>query len=185
MQRLAQATQHATNGAAKSQQAATGTAKSDEVQLVVFHLGNEFYGADIRAVKEVVPAQDYRITPVPRTPAYVRGVTNLRGKVIPVMDLRRRLGQPPAPLTKASRIAVVEGEQGTVGMVVDGVSEVLRIPVQRIEPPSPVIIRKEGDYIRGVARVEQRLIILLDLAAVLAREDRKSRIEGGRHASGV
>ncbi|MCG0238029.1 MAG: chemotaxis protein CheW [Firmicutes bacterium] len=160
-------------------------AAQEEVQLVVFQLGDELYGAEIQAVREVVRAQEYRITPVPRTPAYLLGVTNLRGRVIPVIDLRRRLGQPPAPLTGASRIAVLEGELGTVGMVVDGVSEVVRVPVGSIEPPSPVMVRRDGDFVRGVARMGERLIILLDLGAVLAREDRKSRIEGGRHAAGV
>ncbi|MFO7172354.1 MAG: chemotaxis protein CheW [Bacillota bacterium] len=177
--------QHLTQHPPGSNPPGSPGAPQAEVQLVVFQLGNELYGADIQAVREVVRAQEYRITPVPRTPAYLLGVTNLRGRVIPVIDLRRRLGQPPAPLTEASRIAVLEGELGTVGMVVDGVSEVVRVPVGSIEPPSPVMVRRDGDFIRGVARVGERLIILLDLGAVLAREDRKSRIEGGRHAAGV
>lgn len=155
------------------------------IQLVVFQLGDELYGAEIGSVREVVPALEYRVTRVPRTPRYLLGVTNLRGKVIPVIDLRRRLGLPDAPLTKASRIAVVEGEPGTVGMTVDGVSEVLRVPAGAIEPPSPVIANIDSDFIRGVAKVGQRLVVLLDLKRVLERDHRVSRIEGGRHATGV
>ncbi len=158
---------------------------AEVIQLVVFQMGDELYGAQIGVVREVVPAAEYRITWVPRTPRYLKGVTNLRGKVIPVMDLRNRLGLPEAKLTKASRIAVVEGELGTVGMIVDGVSEVLRVPLAAIEPPSPVIANIDSDFIGGVAKVEDRLVVLLDLERVLGREDRLSRIEGGRHAVGV
>lgn len=145
--------------------------REEIMQLVVFQLGQELYGADISVVREVGPLQ--RVTRVPRTPRYVEGVTNLRGRVIPVIDLRRRLGLPVAAATKATRIAVAELEGGQVGMVVDSVLEVLRVPVSSIEPPSQLLSAIELEYVQGVAKADGRLIILLDLARVLQREERK------------
>lgn len=161
------------------------TAASGEVQIVVLQVGHELYGAPIRDVREVVPAESYRITPIPRIPRYIRGVTNLRGRVIPVMDLRMRLGFVPGPVTRKTRIAVVETEaSGTVGMIVDGVSEVVRLPVRAIEPPPED--RADGPaYVQGVARLDGRLVALLDLGRVLTREDRRPAIEGGRHGAAV
>jgi len=147
-------------------------AKSQELrQIVVFQLGQELYGADIRVVREVGPL--LRVTRVPRTPHYVEGVTNLRGRVIPVVDLRRRLGLPVKAATKATRIAVAELEGGQVGMIVDAVLEVLRVPFSDIEPPTLMIAKVDAEYVLGVAKVDTRLIILLDLARVLEREERR------------
>lgn len=140
-------------------------------QLVVFQLGQELYGADISVVREVSPLQ--RVTRVPRTPKYIEGVTNLRGRVIPVVDLRRRLGLPVSAATKSTRIAVAELEGGQVGMIVDAVLEVLRVPASRIEPPSQLLSKVDAEYVQGVAKMDGRLIILLDLARVLQREERK------------
>ncbi|HWI64786.1 MAG TPA: chemotaxis protein CheW [Symbiobacteriaceae bacterium] len=140
-------------------------------QLVVFQLGSELYGADISVVREVSPLQ--RVTRVPRTPKYIEGVTNLRGRVIPVVDLRRRLGLPVSAATKSTRIAVAELEGGQVGMIVDAVLEVLRVPQSSIEPPSQLLSKVDSEYVQGVAKVDNRLIILLDLARVLQREERK------------
>lgn len=140
-------------------------------QLVVFQLGHELYGADIAVVREVSPLQ--RVTRVPRTPRYLEGVTNLRGRVIPVVDLRRRLNLPVSAPTKSTRIAVAELEGGQVGMVVDAVLEVLRVPAANIEPPSQLLSKVEREYVQGVANIDGRLIILLDLARVLQRDERK------------
>jgi purine-binding chemotaxis protein CheW len=140
-------------------------------QVVVFQLGDELYGADIAVVREVSPLQ--RVTRVPRTPRYIEGVTNLRGRVIPVVDLRRRLGLPATPHTKSTRIAVAELDGGQVGMIVDAVQEVLRVPSSCIEPPTQLLAKVESEYVLGVAKVDGRLIILLDLARVLQREERK------------
>jgi purine-binding chemotaxis protein CheW len=146
-----------------------------ESQLVVFNLANEDYGVDIAAVDGIVKMQP--ITTVPRAPSFVEGVTNLRGEVMPVIDLRKRFGLPPGETTKETRIVNVEMDGIKVGMVVDAVSEVLRVPEEAIEPPSPIIIAGDGDaaaatggrntFITGIAKVGERLIILLDLAKVL------------------
>ncbi len=140
-------------------------------QLVVFKLGPELYGADIAVVREVSPLQ--RVTRVPRTPSYIEGVTNLRGRVIPVVDLRRRLGLPASPPTKSTRIAVAELDGEQVGMIVDAVQEVLRVPAGAIQPPDPMMSKVDAEYVQGIVKVEGRLIVLLDLARVLQREDRK------------
>ena len=141
------------------------------VQLVVFQLGDELYGADISAVREVGPLQ--RVTKVPRTPSYLEGVTNLRGRVIPVIDLRKRLGLPVRAATKSTRIAVAELDGGQVGMVVDAVLEVLRVSAKDIEPPTALLSKVDSDYVTGVAKVKDKLIVLLDLSRVLVREERK------------
>lgn len=140
-------------------------------QVVVFQLGKELYGADISVVREVTALQ--RVTRVPRTPAYIEGVTNLRGRVIPVVDLRKRLGLPVSGVTKATRIAVAELEGGQVGMIVDAVLEVLRVTPDCIEPPSPMFSKVDTENVLGVAKIDGRLIILLDLAQILVREERK------------
>jgi len=140
-------------------------------QLVVFQLGPELYGADIAVVREVCPLQ--RVTRVPRTPAYVEGVTNLRGRVIPVVDLRRRLGLPAGPATPSTRIAVAELDGEQVGMIVDAVLEVARVPEKAIEPSGSLVHGVDRQYVRGVAHVHDRLVILLDLAQVLRNAQRK------------
>lgn len=137
-------------------------------QLVVFQLGSELYGADIHVVLEVCPLQ--RVTKVPRTPYYVEGVTNLRGRVIPVVDLRRRLGLPAAPATGATRIAVAEVDGDQVGMIVDAVLEVARVQDSAIAPSSGLVNGVDAEYVQGVAHIRDRLVILLDLQKILCRE---------------
>lgn len=140
-----------------------------EEQVVVFELGREAYGVDIAKVHEIIRMQT--ITTVPRAPQFVEGVINLRGKVIPVVDLRRRLGQPAAEATRATRIVVVDIGVHTVGMIVDAVSEVLRVPAGAVEPPSSLVTTVDSEYLRGIAKLDDRLIILLDLEKVLTRSE--------------
>ena len=142
-----------------------------EEQLVIFELANEVYGVDIGRVQEIIRMAS--ITRLPRAPEFVEGVINLRGKVIPVVDLKRRFGLRLEEETKASRIVVVDVGEQTIGMVVDAVSEVMRVPVSAVEPPSPVVTTIESDYIRGIAKLEGRLIILLDLDKVLSWEEKR------------
>src|SRR5438067_5334051 len=144
----------------------------DEQQLVVFELGAELYGVEIARVHEIIRLQ--AVTRVPRSPAFVEGVINLRGKVIPVVDLRRRFGLPSAEHTRASRIVVVEIGDQVVGIIVDGVSEVLRVTSGTIEPPSPVVAGLDSEYIHGIAKLPERLVILLDLERILARDERRA-----------
>lgn len=140
-----------------------------ENQLVVFKLANEHYGVDIARVESIIKMQ--AITAVPHAPRFVEGVTNLRGTVLPVVDMRRRFGLPAEEDTKDTRIIVVEIEGITVGMIVDAVYEVMRVPVEDIEPPAPMITTVDSAFIVGIAKVENRLIILLDLAKVLTIQE--------------
>ena len=141
----------------------------DEMQLVVFDLADETYGVDIGSVREIIRIQE--ITKVPRTPDCVEGVINLRGKVIPVIDLRKRFGFQQAEVTKDTRIVVVDINGSDIGVVVDAVTEVLRLSSDSVEPPSGVITTTDSDYLLGIAKLESRLVILLDLQKALASMD--------------
>ena len=140
-----------------------------ENQLVAFNLAEEHYGVDIGAVESIIKMQP--ITVVPRAPAFVEGVINLRGSVLPVIDLGRRFGLPAEKESKETRIVVAEVMGTNVGMVVDAVSEVLRVSDEDIEPPSPVVTTVDSAFITGIAKVDERLIILLDLAKVFSTEE--------------
>ena len=138
----------------------------DERQLVIFDLADETYGVDIDSVREIIRIQE--ITKVPRTPEFVEGVINLRGKVIPVIDLRKRFGFRQAEATKDTRIVVVDIGGNDIGVVVDAVTEVLRLSADSVEPPTGAITTADSDYLLGIAKLETRLIILLDLQKALA-----------------
>ena len=141
-----------------------------EQQIVVFELANEHYGLDIAAVEGIIKMQS--ITRMPQAPHYVEGITNLRGVVVPVIDLRRRFGLDAEEWTKDTRIVNVYMNHIKVGMIVDGVSQVLRIPEDSIEPPPPMVTTVNSAFIRGIAKLEGQLIILLDLSKVLSLEDK-------------
>lgn len=141
------------------------------LQLVVFRMAKELYGVGIDAVHEIVKVPD--ITEVPDAPAYLVGVINLRGKIIPVVDLRKRLRLQGAERTKASRVLITENGGRLLGLLVDAVSEVLKVQPEAVEPPPDMIASIGVEYIIGVAKVEPRLIILLDLQKVLSIEDMK------------
>jgi len=142
------------------------------MQLVTFSIGEEEFGVDILKVQEIIRMME--ITKVPRAPEFVEGVINLRGKVIPIIDLRRRFGLSARGHDKHTRIIVIEINNMIVGFVVDSVSEVLRIPSSTVEPPPPVVSGMESEYISGVGKLEDRLLILLDLDRLLSREEKVS-----------
>ncbi len=144
--------------------------QDDELlQLVTFSIGEEEFGVNILKVQEIIRTME--ITKVPRAPEFVEGVINLRGKVIPIIDLRRRFGLAPKAHDKNTRIIVIEINNVSVGFVVDAVSEVLRIPASTVEPPPPVVAGVESDYISGVGQLQDRLLIMLDLDKLLSSED--------------
>lgn len=144
--------------------------RDDELyQLVTFSIGSEEFGVDILKVVEIIRIMD--ITKVPRAPAFVEGVINLRGLVIPIIDLRRRFGLSVKAMDQETRIIVIEINGMTVGFVVDSVSEVLRIPASTVEPPPPVVAGLDSDYISGVGKLEDKLLILLDLDKLLSADD--------------
>jgi len=139
------------------------------LQLVTFKIGDEEFGVDILRVQEIIRTME--ITKVPRAPVFVEGVINLRGKVIPILDLRKRFGLDARDHDKDTRIIVIEMQAMIVGFVVDSVSEVLRIPSNTVEPPPPVVAGLESEYIRGVGKLPDRLLILLDLNRLLSRDE--------------
>lgn len=148
----------------------SGTDSVSLVQWVTFRLGEEEYAVDVAQVQEIVRL--VAITPVPRAPAHVEGVINLRGRIVPVVDLAMRLGLPKRDRTTATRIIITQVGDRTVGMLVDAVSEVLRLPSSAIEgAPDLLKASLNHDFFTGVGKLEERLLILLDLPRVLSRED--------------
>lgn len=141
------------------------------LQLVTFKLESEEFGVDILKVQEI--NRMLNITKIPNAPPFVEGVINLRGKIIPIVDLRKRLGFNSKDYDKSTRIIVVELEGIILGFIVDSVSEVLRISESTVEPPPSIIGGIESDYIEGVGKLDNRLLILLELSKVFAFRDRK------------
>lgn len=150
-----------------------------ERQVVALHLGDEVYGVDIACIHTVITPQ--AITSVPRAPDYVRGVMNLRGRILPVLDLRTRFGLPPRPdaNAKSSRIVIVDAQGLTAGLIVDAVSEVLRLPETCIDPPSRLVATPDAGCVTGIGRIQRSrregddpqgdsLILLLDAHQVLS-----------------
>jgi purine-binding chemotaxis protein CheW len=141
------------------------------IQLVTFSIEDEEFGVEILKVQEIIRMME--ITRVPRAPQFVEGVINLRGKVIPIIDLRKRFGLETLPHDKNTRIIVIEISAMIVGFIVDSVSEVLRIPANTIEPPPPVVSGLDSEYISGVGKLQDRLLILLDLDRLLSNDEQR------------
>jgi len=142
----------------------------ERIQVVSFHLGSEEYGVDISQVQEIIRMVE--ITHVPRAPRFMEGVINLRGQLIPIIDLRTRFAMPRADHTKSTRIVVTEIGSKKVGIIVDSVSEVINIPLEQVEDAPDMIAGVGTEYIQGVGKVHERLIILLDLTMVMTGEEK-------------
>jgi len=153
-----------------------------EKQLVVFTLGEESFGVDIGTVREIIQMQE--VTRVPGSRDAVEGVINLRGSVIPVVDLRKRFGLQEVERSREVRIMVISSEGQDVGMIVDSVAEVLRISSEAIEPPSTMITGSDSDYLLGIVKLADRLIILLDANCVLSGDNKISFSEIVSRAKG-
>lgn len=150
---------------------ARGAATSDTelLQLVSFVVGNEEFAVPILAVQEI--NRMMQITAVPQSPPFVEGVINLRGKIIPVIDLRKRFGMPPAEDTTDARIIVVEVAQRVIGFTVDRVNEVLRIAADIVDPAPQMVVGVDSEFIQGVGKLEDRLLILLSLEKLFHDQD--------------
>jgi purine-binding chemotaxis protein CheW len=145
-------------------------AAEEQLQIVSFRVGQEEFGLDILRVQEIIRHQ--HLTRVPNSPDFVDGVINLRGKVIPVIALRKRFGMEPQPQDGESRIVVLENQQAVLGFIVDSVPEVLRIPASAVVAP-PGLGNLEREFVSGVATVEDRLLILLDVDRLMSNHEGK------------
>ena len=140
--------------------------------LATFFLAREEYGVDVKLVQEIIRVSE--ITQVPRAPEFIKGVINLRGRIIPVVDLKRKLDLGEVDeKARTARIVVVKVRERLVGLLVDGASQVLKVPVATIEAAPDEVVEIDANFIRGVAKLAQRLIILMDLPKVLALELRE------------
>jgi purine-binding chemotaxis protein CheW len=158
-----------------TKKAAESSAVPEIMQLVTFKLGNEEYAVDILKVQEINRMKE--ITRVPNTPAYVEGVINLRGKVIPVVNLRSKFSLTDRENDIQSRIMIMDIQGITMGLVVDAVSEVLRIPSNIVEPTPPMASNISTEYIKGIAKLEDRLIILLDMDMLVGKVEDTTMME--------
>ena len=150
----------------------SGNLKSSK--FLTFNLADQLYGVPIECVREINGVLE--VTPVPHTPTFVAGVVNLRGKVIPVINLRLKLGFHKAELTRESCIVVTEVETGQVGIIVDSVSSVVDFKADEVEP-APRFGAEQGEsYVLGLARQDGRVTILLNIAEALSRENFKSHL---------
>jgi len=136
-----------------------------EEHVVIFRLAEEFYALDIQYIQEIVRMQ--QITSIPGAAYYVDGLTTFRGSAIPVIDLRRRCGVAVSDYSFDTRIVVVSSGEGMVGLTVDAVTEVRRIPADQIEANSNVVKQRDNEYIRGIAKLEDRLVALIELDGLL------------------
>lgn len=150
----------------------------DTVKVVVFRLMNEEYGVEVNQVKSIERFQP--ITRVPNTPPFVKGVINLRGVITPIIDLRSRFNLEGNPYSEMTRLIIVFLDNIEVGMIVDMANDVIDIPINEIESPPEVVGGIKADYLRGVAKVKERLYILLNLNKVLNLEEmgQLEKIEG-------
>lgn len=147
----------------------------DLLQLVSFHIGDEEFAVDILNIQGI--NRMVEVTKLPNAPDYIEGIINLRGQVIPIVDLRRRLGMPEKEYDKNTRFIVVELDRKVVGFIVDSVNEVLRITKSITEPPPASVAGIQSDYITAVGKLEDRLIILLDLEKVLTGSEKQELLE--------
>jgi purine-binding chemotaxis protein CheW len=139
------------------------------MQLVSFRLAQEEYGIEITKVQEIILMGE--ITRVPQTPDYIKGLINLRSTVIPIVDLRLRFGLSQEDATDETRIMVVNVAGKTIGIIVDAVSEVLRIAQEQISPPPPTVAGLGREYLTGLVKLENRLLILLDIDKILGHDE--------------
>jgi purine-binding chemotaxis protein CheW len=141
----------------------------EQLQLLTFMLGSEEYALNIMDIKEIIRPRE--CTEVPRAPTYILGIISLRGTIIPIFDVNKRLGLPQGERGSQNRIVVVRSREHLFGLHVDSVVQVMDIPLSRIEPPPEILGGVEGDFLRGVGKIDERLIILLNLARILAMEE--------------
>jgi purine-binding chemotaxis protein CheW len=149
--------------------------EEEQLQLLTFMLGSEEYALNIMDIKEIIRPRE--CTEVPRAPGYILGIISLRGTIIPIFDVNKRLGLPPGERNSQNRIVVVRSKEHLFGLHVDSVVQVMDLPLSRIEPPPEILGGVEGDFLRGVGKIDERLIILLNMARILAMEEQQGSVQ--------
>jgi purine-binding chemotaxis protein CheW len=172
-ERIKAETTHSTEPNISAEQSASRVPRDagPTLHLVTFSLDGEEYGVDISSVHEIIRVS--QITAVPNAPDFVKGVINLRGRVIPVLNLRKRLAMTEGVLTKNSRIMVVECSAKILGLLVDGVSHVIRIPAASVDTP-PGEVEGTKTFVKGIGKIDSRLIMIMELDKVLAKVARQA-----------
>ncbi|KPX80097.1 Chemotaxis protein CheW [Pseudomonas amygdali pv. mellea] len=161
----------------------TATAVGEEAQYLTFMLGGEMFAIGILGIKEIIEYGS--LTVVPMMPAFVRGVINLRGAVVPVVDLSARFGRQNSDITRRSCVIIIEassedGQPQDIGLLVDNVSAVLEIPASQIEPPPNFGARIRADFISGMAKVDGKFVIVLEVDRVLSIDEMSSLAEASQ-----
>ncbi|KPW90936.1 Chemotaxis protein CheW [Pseudomonas syringae pv. cerasicola] len=161
----------------------TATAVEEEAQYLTFMLGGEMFAIGILGIKEIIEYGS--LTVVPMMPAFVRGVINLRGAVVPVVDLSARFGRQNSDITRRSCVIIIEassedGQPQDIGLLVDNVSAVLEIPASQIEPPPNFGARIRADFISGMAKVDGKFVIVLEFDRVLSIDEMSSLAEASQ-----
>jgi purine-binding chemotaxis protein CheW len=143
--------------------------EEESINLMGFKLSNEEYAVDIMQLKEITPV--FELTAIPRAPEYILGILSLRGSIIPIFDLKKRIGLPETAVTEKSRIIVIKTQEDEVGILVDSITSAANIPLRSIEPPPPVIKGVQAEYISGVGRVDDRTIIIMNIEEITLIEE--------------
>lgn len=143
--------------------------EEESLELMGFQLGDEEYALDIMRIKEITPL--FQMTPIPRAPAYILGILSLRGSIVPVFDAKKKLGLPDTEITEKTRIIVLKNEDEQVAILVDSITSSMMIPVHTIEPPPPVLKGVEAEYIEGVGRYEDRMVIIMKIDEIIKMEE--------------
>lgn len=145
--------------------------ESSEEKVVVFNIGDEEYAAEINQVERILEFE--KITRIPDAPEFLKGVINYQGKIIPVIDLKVRFNLPETSIKEESKIIIAKHDEGDVGLIIDGVSQVLDVPSESITPPPDIIAGIVKEYIKAIIKLGKRIVILLDLGRILSFNERK------------
>ena len=154
-----------------------------QVQLVTFRIGGEEFGLDVFQVHEILRYEEP--TPMPKAPAFVEGVLDVRGTLVPVVDLRKRFEVHDLRYDDDTRIVVVDFQGERLGLIVDEVTEVLRAPETAVQPPPQFVKGLAAEFIRGIVRLEGRLVVLLDLERILSSQERMQLVFSGLAGGGA
>ncbi len=146
--------------------------EEDSFHTILLRMGEEYYGLPISIVREII--KPLPVTRFPKSPPFVEGVIDLRGNILPIVNLRKMFGLDPLPLTEESRFVDISLDNFKLGILVDAVSEVIRIPVRQVEAAPPLYAGIDGKYLKGIARMDDRLILLLNLDEIFAKWINKS-----------